>query len=223
MELKIETTADGSPTLYREDIDEHYHSVKGAVAESRHIYLELGWKKAAGLFKCPRVLEAGFGAGLNAAVTAYEAEAAGIATDYYSVELYPVDKALSDLFIPLLPEAYREVFKAVNDAEWGLPVRINEFFCLTKAKADLLTTELPADRNIVYFDAFAPEKQPEIWDESVVRRVYDCLVPEGILTTYCAKGAIRRMFSQMGFEVERLPGPPGGKREVLRAVKLPQV
>ena len=78
--------------------------------------------------------------------------------------------------------------------------------------------QLPEMIDVVYFDAFAPEKQPEMWDESIFRKIYDSMTPGGILTTYCAKGVIRRMLADIGFKTERLPGPPAGKREILRAL-----
>ena len=86
-----------------------------------------------------------------------------------------------------------------------------------KMEADLLTMEIPAELDSVYFDAFAPEKQPEMWDEAIFRRLYAAMRPGAVLTTYCAKGNIRRILQQIGFLTERLPGPPGGKREILRA------
>ena len=77
----------------------------------------------------------------------------------------------------------------------------------------------PLSFDVIYFDAFAPEKQPEMWSQELFNRLYVLLNEGGILTTYCAKGVIRRMLQAAGFTVERLPGPPGGKREILRALK----
>ncbi len=220
MILEIEKTADGSPTLYREDIDEHYHSVKGALAESAYIYIDLGMKKASTFRKNITVLEVGFGTGLNAVLTALAAGECRIKTCYLTVELYPLPKATTDSFLQFQPEAYRPLFKLIHDAPWGEDIEINPFFTLRKIKADMLTMNLSAESvDVVYFDAFAPEKQPEMWDESVFRKIYTAMSPGGILTTYCAKGVIRRMLRDIGFITERLPGPPGGKREVLRATK----
>lgn len=219
MKVEIEKTADGSPTLYRNDIDEHYHSVKGALEESRHVYVDLGWKKAAQHFDPVILFEVGFGTGLNAALTARAAMDSGIRTIYYSVELYPLPKETTDNLLPYQGEGYRGEFQAVNEAGWGESVEINPFFTLIKIQANLLEMTLPANITAVYFDAFALEKQPEMWTEDIFRKIYNSMIPGGILTTYCAKGCIRRMLQGIGFITERLPGPPGGKREVLRATK----
>lgn len=222
MRVRIETTADGSPTLYREDLDEHYHSVKGALAEGRHVYIRSGWQLAASASsgKRLRVFEVGFGSGLNAALTAEAALEAAIPTDYFSVELYPLPDSTAALYSAAVPEQFRDMFQEVNSAPWQQSCQINPYFYLNKIEDNLLTMEIPTQLDVVYFDAFAPEKQPEMWDETVFRRIYHAMKPGGILTTYCAKGAIRRMLAAIGFKTERLPGPPDGKREILRATRL---
>ena len=220
MKIVIEKTADGSTTLYREDIDEHYHSVKGALAESLHVYLETGWRKATDTSRNIRVFEVGFGTGLNAAITAYAALESNIPTEYYSVELYPLPKNTTNLIYDTQEGKYREPFKLVNESPWNERIDINPFFSLLKLEDNLLTMNLPSELDVVYFDAFAPEKQPEMWDETIFRKLYKAMKPGAVLTTYCAKGNIRRMLQHIGFLTERLPGPPGGKREILRATKL---
>lgn len=217
--IVIEETADGSMTLYRKDLDEHYHSVRGALAESLHVYLGLGWRAAPLEEGRVRVFEVGFGTGLNAALTAREALGAGIPTEYISVELYPLSPAVSSLCIGRQPRELAGELRKVNDARWDADVVINDCFTLRKIEADLLTMTLPENIGAVYFDAFAPEKQPALWSPEIFRRLHRAMIPGGVLVTYCAKGAVRRMLQSVGFRVERLPGPPGGKREVLRAVK----
>ncbi len=219
MKIAIEKTADGSPTLYREDIDEHYHSVKGALAESQHVYIREGWRKASEIFRPVRVFEVGFGSGLNAALTSTAALQSKIPTQYYAAELYPLPKETTDLIATSLDKEYQEVFKSVNQAPWDTASHINPFFTLHKLEANLLTMPIPSEIDAIYFDAFAPEKQPEMWSQDIFQRIFDAMSPGAILTTYCAKGAIRRMLQQIGFVTERLPGPPGGKREILRATK----
>lgn len=220
MKLDIETTADGSPTLYRKDIDEHYHSVKGALAESKHIYVDLGWKKAASERNNISVFEVGFGTGLNALLTALAAEEDKVKTIYTSVELHPLPIETTESLLPFQPQEHRELFKLIHEAEWGRDVEINPYFTLRKIQGNLLTTDLPSEKiDVVYFDAFAPEKQPEMWEETIFHKIYLSMTSGGILTTYCAKGIIRRMMQSIGFLTERLPGPPAGKREVLRATK----
>lgn len=218
-DLKIELTADGSATLYVEQLDEHYHSVKGALAESEHIYRDCAFlHRAKSNFTPPlRLLEIGFGTGLNAAVTA------AITDDsrplyYISLEKYPVDAdTLQELHYDKLVDA--ELFSKIHFAQWNQPTQITPSFTLEKRKSDFLADALPRGIDIVYFDAFAPEKQPEMWSEQALRKVFNAMNPGAVLTTYCAKGSIRRLLESIGLDVERIAGPAGGKREILRAVK----
>lgn len=219
MEITLETAADGSLTLFREDIDEHYHSVKGAVAESAHVYVDLGWRVRAAEGKALRVFEVGFGTGLNAALTAMAAEEQRVPTHYFSAELYPLPQRMATAYADAQPEIRRIAIIAVNAARWNEPVEINEFFTIEKMNADFLAMDLPEEIDVVYFDAFSPEKQPEMWSSTLFRKIYDAMSAGAVLTTYCAKGSIRRMLSDIGFVVERMPGPDNGKREVLRARK----
>ena len=108
---------------------------------------------------------------------------------------------------------------AVNAAPWNREVAMSPTFTLVKLQADFTNCELPQDIDVVYFDAFAPEKQPEMWTRGCFERLFRAMRTGGVLTTYCAKGAVRRMLQDVGFATERLPGPPGGKREILRGVK----
>ncbi|MDE7410940.1 MAG: tRNA (5-methylaminomethyl-2-thiouridine)(34)-methyltransferase MnmD [Paramuribaculum sp.] len=215
----IETTADGSVTLYLTDIDEHYHSTKGALTESRHIYIDLGWRNHNSTKSPVKVFEVGFGTGLNAALTALAAIEAQSDTDYISVELHPISHELTAALFDYQHPQYAEEYRKVNSCPWNTTTRISPYFRLTKLTDNLLTMELPAEIDVVYFDAFAPEKQPEMWTRDIFYKLYQSMTPGGILTTYCSKGAIRRMLQEIGFTTERLEGPPGGKREVLRATK----
>ena len=217
--LEIQHTDDGSATLFVPELDEHYHSVKGAYTEALHIYRDCAYQHAAGCSAARplRLLEVGFGTGLNAAVTAMAATAE-CAVHYITLEKYPVEARLVEgLGYDALVDA--ELFAAIHAAPWEQPTSITPHFTLEKRCCDLLTTPLPDDIDIVYFDAFAPEKQPEMWSEEVFARIYQSMRPGGVFTTYCAKGAIRRLLQSTGFVVERLAGPVGGKREILRATK----
>ena len=216
--LEIQSTADGSATLFVPALDEHYHSVKGAYTESLHIYRDCAYLYAAEhtAHRPLRLLEVGFGTGLNAAVTAMVA-AAECPVHYITLEKYPVEPDLVEgLGYDSLVDA--RLFAAIHAAPWEHPTAITPHFTLEKRCCDLLTAPLPTDIDIVYFDAFAPEKQPEMWSPEVFARIYEFMRPGGVLTTYCAKGAIRRLLQSVGFTVERLAGPIGGKREILRAV-----
>ena len=214
----IEQTADGSATIYLPLLDEHYHSVKGAYTESKHVFLDCGLR----FFGKPhaRVLEIGFGTGLNATLTA---ACQSCRTDYYTLERFPLppETMAQTGYYCTLPAEEAALMKAIHTAPWGRPVEISSSFSLCKLQTDLTDSSIPLPEaiDIVYFDAFAPEKQPEMWTEEIFRRIYAAMTPGGILTTYCAKGEIRRRLQQVGFAVERLAGPPGGKREILRATK----
>lgn len=219
MDVELQLTADGSPTLYRADIDEHYHSVKGALAESMHVYVGCGYRFRASLGgKRPlRVLEVGFGTGLNAALTMLESRSAGIATHYVSLELFPLDAGLVRGME--WGEELSSALACVGDAAWNEAVEPVHGFVLEKRVADFCNCELPEGVDVVYFDAFAPEKQPEMWSREGFERLYASMAAGGTLTTYCAKGAVRRMLESVGFVVSRIAGPANGKREILRCVK----
>ena len=214
---EVEITADGSATIYVPHLDEHYHSVKGALTESLHIF-----RNCAFLYHSPssqplRVLEIGFGTGLNAVVTAM-ATTKDRKAHYISLELYPIEAQLIEK-LNYGEMVDNDLLMALHQAQWNAPQVISPTFTLEKLQCDFTQCSLPTDIDVVYFDAFAPEKQPEMWDESLFKRIYDAMSNGGILTTYCAKGEIRRRLQRVGFIVERLAGPPGGKREILRATK----
>lgn len=216
IEREIQETADGSHTLFIPGMDEHYHSVNGAVQESRHVFIEAGLhhlKK-----RNMKIFEIGFGTGLNAFLTLLDAEDNGRSVDYYSIELYPLDAELVQTLNygeVVCPEK-KELFSALHAAAWNKPVQITGCFTLHKIWGDSNSAELPDSIDLVYFDAFAPDKQPEMWSQEIFDKLYAHMSAGGILTTYCAKGVVRRMMQKAGYSVERIPGPPG-KREMLRA------
>ena len=217
--IVIQTTDDGVPTLYLPGLDEHYHSTKGALTEARHVYIDMALR-ARGKREIS-LLEVGFGTGLNAWLTLLEAQNQGLCIRYTAFELYPLDPEVADrLDYPArIAPQQAPAFARLHRCEWDRPVEIDLNFTLLKRHADLTRTPVEGLYDVVYFDAFAPEKQPEMWSEAIFRTLYDHLAPGGILTTYCAKGEIRRRLQAIGFTVERLPGPPHGKREILRASK----
>ncbi|MCD8193998.1 MAG: tRNA (5-methylaminomethyl-2-thiouridine)(34)-methyltransferase MnmD [Tannerellaceae bacterium] len=214
---EIALTLDGSHTLYLPEIDEHYHSVNGAIQEARHVYIGAGLNQLKK--ECLRVLEIGFGTGLNCWLTLLESENRRKIT-YYSYELYPLDPELvAQLnYTQALSRENPELFAQLHAADWDTTVPITDHFILNKINGDSSSGTLPEEIDVIYYDAFAPEKQPEMWSEKIFERLYECTAPGGVLTTYCAKGAVRRMMQKAGYAVERIPGPPG-KREMLRATK----
>ena len=218
MKRVIEHTDDGSATLYVPEMNEHYHSVKGARTESQHIFIDMGLKHVQTTH--PHVLEIGFGTGLNAYLSLLASNETGKKVHYTGLELYPLEWDM----IAELNYSDDPLFKQIHTAAWDEEVEISPNFTLLKKKTDF--TAIHKENNhqrydVVYFDAFAPEKQPEMWEQQLFDHIYNLMNKGGVLTTYCAKGSIRRMLQAAGFVVERLPGPPGGKREILRGGNVP--
>lgn len=217
-------TEDGSHTLYIPEMDEHYHSVHGAVQESTHVFIETGFKaKERTEYK---VLEIGFGTGLNALLTAIEAVHSEVKVYYTTLELYPLPPEITvHLNYPSvlsLNEQDTQMYQRIQDAEWlrdeGDYTQISPNFFIRKLFVDFTKYPFLEKYNLIYFDAFAPDKQPEMWDSALFEHISEATEAGGVLTTYCAKGVVRRALIAAGFNVERLPGPPG-KREMLRGTK----
>lgn len=217
--MEIEKTADGSYTLFVPELDEHYHSVKGALTESEHIFINMGLKHSSAT--TPRILEIGFGTGLNAFLTSLEAKKEKKNIFYTTIEKYPLDmETIKRLDYPeLIASEESELFYSIHSAAWNSPQTVSEYFTIEKIEGDFTEYHFKKGYDIIYFDAFAPEKQPEMWSQTLFNNLYEVLNYNGILTTYCAKGIVRRMLQEAGFMVERLAGPPGGKREILRGTK----
>ena len=217
--MEMEKTADGRYTLFVPELDEHYHSVKGALTESEHIFINMGLKHSSA--PSPRILEIGFGTGLNAFLTSLEAEKDNRSIFYTTIEKYPLDMETIKLldYPELIAPEESKLFYSIHNAGWNSPQTISGNFTIEKIEGDFTEYRFRNGYDIIYFDAFAPEKQPEMWSQTLFNNLYEILNDDGILTTYCAKGAVRRMLQEAGFIVERLPGPPGGKREILRGTK----
>ncbi len=219
MQTELKVTEDGSHTLFVPEIDECYHSTHGAIQESRHIFIEAGLKHCAN----PEisVLEVGFGTGLNAFLTLLEAEKSGRQIHYISLEKYPVEveKALQLNYPGKLAPDKRPLFEQMHTAKWNIEIQLTPFFTFRKIVADFTEFVFEDQFDVIYFDAFSPEKQPEMWSKELFSTIYVHCNPGAILTTYCAKGIVRRAMQDAGFTVERLPGPPG-KREILRSLKI---
>jgi tRNA U34 5-methylaminomethyl-2-thiouridine-forming methyltransferase MnmC len=215
---KIVTTRDGSHTIYITKLAEHYHSIHGAITESKHVFIE------AGLKRCRRrqlnVLEMGFGTGLNALLTLAETYQSNKSIHYTGIEKYPLPKTITDSlnFESLTENAVNGLLKLIHDAAWNKEVVIRDGFVLKKIEGDMNQINQQDVFDLVYFDAFAPEKQPELWTKELFSRVYKSMRHNSILTTYSSKVTIRRNMENAGFLVEKIPGPPG-KREMTRARK----
>jgi tRNA U34 5-methylaminomethyl-2-thiouridine-forming methyltransferase MnmC len=225
-------TADGSHTLYVPELDETYHSINGAIAEAYHVFIKNGFNFIDK--KNIRILEIGFGTGLNCLITYNYSRQSSKEVEYTGVEAYPVeDEIVSklnylDSFDPTdSPDSHdshdstdlSEVFKKMHSSEWEIFTDISEYFKLKKQKIHFKDIECLSCYDLIYFDAFGPMVQPELWTVDIFKKMYQSLDQGGVLVTYSAKGSVRRAMQEVGFTVERLEGPPG-KREMLRANKI---
>lgn len=224
MERKVIITADGSSTLYLPHWDEAYHSKHGAIQEAYHVFIKHGLKYICGQdYKHISILEIGFGTGLNAFITGIETKALHVSIDYYGVEGYPVsteDIGKMNYATELKTDDTALFFENMHQAPWEETHKITPHFLLTKQNKFFSDIQDQNKFNLIYFDAFGARVQPELWTETIFQKMYEALKPNGVLVTYSAKGSVRRAMQAVGFKVERLPGPPG-KREMLRAIKLP--
>lgn len=219
--IKLIETEDGSHSLYSEEFQVSYHSKFGAIQETKHVFIDAGLKYKAALKKDLKVLDIGFGTGLNAFMTLLEAEEKGLKVDYTGIEAFPVDwETAQKLNYPELtghPEKL-EAFNQLHGDNWGETIKYSDTFTGTKLKKKFQDLKFDSQFDVIYFDAFAPGSQPELWEAPVMQIMHDALVKGGILVTYCAKGDVKRTLKAIGFEVEKLLGPPG-KREMTRAIK----
>jgi len=227
MKREIIITGDGSKTIHIPEWNEQYHSKHGAIQEARHVFLKMGLnyfltKKSFKDKASISILEIGFGTGLNALLTFFEAQKMNASIQYVGVEAYPVTQEeieAMDYVSLVKEEKAQKVYDTLHSAPWGSKLAISSAFQLRKRQQrfeDITDQEV---FDIVYFDAFGARVQPELWGEDIFSKMCNALREKGILVTYAAKGSVRRAMQAVGFEVERLPGPPG-KREMLRAVKL---
>ena len=213
------TTSDGSHTVYVPELDEHYHSVHGAVQESNFIFIKNGFDKS---FADPlNIFEVGFGTGLNTLLTAIRSKEGKREINYTSIEKYP----LEDSFIRSLNHYLfagnrgKEISDLIHSAPWDQFVPVFKNFNLLKIHGDIKVYPLSGKFDLIYFDAFGPDKQPEMWTPDVFESIASLTGKGGTLVTYSAKGDVQRNLRACGFGVTLLPGPPG-KRQIIRAVKI---
>jgi tRNA U34 5-methylaminomethyl-2-thiouridine-forming methyltransferase MnmC len=216
---RIISTEDGSHTLYIADLDEHYHSIHGAIQESQHVFIQSGLELFRGKPKV-RIFEVGFGTGLNALLTLDFAVSNNVLVEYHSIEKYPLteDEYLALNFTTGQFSKHQNVFTLMHTCPWNQKINIGSQFTLFKIMGDLHDAIIETQFDLVYFDAFGPDKLPDLWTMGIFIKMFEALVVGGILVTYSAKGEVRRNLQAAGFKVERIPGPPG-KREMIRATK----
>jgi tRNA U34 5-methylaminomethyl-2-thiouridine-forming methyltransferase MnmC len=217
---EIIQTLDGSTTIHLEEWGECYHSKHGAIQEAKHVFIKNGFS----LFddKPISVLEIGFGTGLNAFITFLEANKKKQHINYVGVEAYPVaaDEVLMMNYVAeLAADEDDGVFKRMHESNWDETIELTDSFTLTKRKQFFQEIDDVAVFDLIYFDAFGYQVQPELWSTDIFRRMYTALKPNGVLVTYAARGVVKRSMIEVGFTVEKLAGPPG-KREMFRARKV---
>jgi tRNA U34 5-methylaminomethyl-2-thiouridine-forming methyltransferase MnmC len=216
---EITITGDGSHTLYNSFLDETYHSTHGAIKESDHVFVQMGFHALK--TNEYKILEIGFGTGLNALLTCIASEQVQKPVWYQTYELYPLhQETINNLNYPakINLKGINDLFQEIHACPWDKWCKLSTCFNIQKFKKNILTAELGSGFNLVYYDAFAPSRQPELWHFGLIKKIHDALCPGGILVTYTAKGEVRRNLMKAGFMMEKIPGPPG-KREMLRGVK----
>lgn len=218
----ITPTADGSNTLYNETIGEHYHSRHGALQESKHVFIDAGLKHAEQSFpgQPVSILEIGFGTGLNFLLTAAYADEQGLTLNYTGIEAFPLTKEelISTAYHQYVPETIWNNLISNYENALTTATSLNTNQQLTIAHTTLEEFKSPDLFDLVYFDAFSVQHQPELWTDEIIGHVCSFLKPGGIFVTYAITGKLKRALKSFGMQIEKLPGAPG-KREMLRAVK----
>lgn len=225
---QLQITQDGSHTLLSEKYGVTYHSKYGAIQESMHVFIEAGMKNllnnrnSEAAVNELSILEIGFGTGLNVYLTLLEVmnHPSNLKVNYTSLETSPISQSeIDQLNYPtLLKQDDYESFNTLHACDWASFQQITPNFQLKKINQPLEVFETTEKFDLIFFDAFAPESQPELWEVPIFQKLFDCINENGVLTTYCAKGQVKRNMKAAGFKVEGIPGPPG-KREMTRATK----
>lgn len=221
MNREIVLTEDGSHSILVPGSGLTYHSIHGAIGESMHVFIGAGLRALKPAPGPVYIFEMGFGTGLNALLTCMEAEQMQRKINYHAIESAPLDQSVISKinFCDRLGRpGLQPVFERLHTAAWNEKTSITPFFSLHKTNADIVDYEMKDQVQLIYFDAFAPDAQPELWTTSIFRKLLQWLVPGGVLVTYSSKGEVRRAMQAAGFRVEKLPGAPP-KREMIRAAK----
>ncbi|MBM6499967.1 MAG: tRNA (5-methylaminomethyl-2-thiouridine)(34)-methyltransferase MnmD [Flavobacterium sp.] len=218
MKREIITTKDGSTSLFIPEWNETYHSKNGAIQEAYHVFIKNGLSIFKG--KSVSILEIGFGTGLNAFITSLEAEKNNLPIDYTAVEAFPITIEEIDAmnFASKIDSNKTNIFIAIHQLNWEVKNQVCDNFYLTKRKQFFQDINDKEYFDIIYFDAFSFDVQPELWSEAIFTKMHTALKTNGILVTYACRTIIKQAMISAGFSIEKLPGAPG-KREMLRAYK----
>ena len=222
MAVEVIKTEDGSSSIYNHELDETYHSTHGAIQESNHVFIDAGlqylYNKRKGA-KEIKIFEVGFGTGLNALLTSCSSVSNSTSIYYTSIELFPLEQeVIGNLNYPNQIDGSEPIFKSVHESPWGTFEILKENFALRKIHASFLTYEPDELVDLIFFDAFSPNKQKELWTLESLKKCYEMLSIGGVFVTYSAKGQLKRDLKTLGFKVESIAGPPG-KFEMVRATK----
>lgn len=220
MKREILTTKDGSTTIHIVDWNESYHSRHGAIQEANHVFIKNGLHLISS--DDVSIMEIGFGTGLNAFITYLESNRLQKRVHYIGVEAYPISAQEIESMNyadELNAQSDATIFDAMHNSSWEIPTLLSESFTLTKKKMFFQDINDVEAFDLIYFDAFGYDVQPELWSTEIFRAMYKALKPNGILVTYAARGIVKRSMIEVGFTVEKLAGPPG-KREMFRALKF---
>ena len=222
MALKIIQTSDGSHTIYDESLNETYHSIHGSINESNHVYVNAGLKQFIyeSRKKHVNILEVGFGTGLNFLLLYDFLKKRNIKVDYHTIEPNPLnDSVLEKLNFSKIIGSVDEIFKIIHKSKTDELVEIDKKITFLKSVDTIENIKLKERKyNIIFFDAFAPSKQPDIWSYNNLNKIHSSMSEDSMLVTYCSSGKFKKTLHDLGFKVEVLDGPKG-KKEMVRARK----
>ena len=219
MQQKIILTKDGSETIFLPEIKETYHSKYGAIQEANHVFIKNGlnfFNKSS-----LKIFEMGFGTGLNCLLSAIKASEEKVLIDYFTIEPFPVERdIINDLnYISIIGNEYFDLFNKIHDVNWESRDIISQNFSLTKNQCTIQNYSFKKNYfDVIFYDAFGPRVQPDLWSFNILQKNYFGLRKGGILVTYCAQGQFKRNLKKIGFKVIPMPGPVG-KREMTIAIK----
>ena len=218
-EIEVVKTKEGIHTLINNRLNEHYHSMHGSMQESLHVFIKNGLRAVNKNLSEIRILEMGFGTGLNAILTFRENYVLQKHIHYTTVEAFPLPATITDKlnYFEYFGKPLQPFFQRMHACNWFENVAFGDFV-LHKIKSDMIELQLDGGYDLVYYDAFSPNHQPELWTFEVLHKIYEACNKNAILVTYCAKGEVKRTLEKVGFEVKALEGPQG-KREMIRAIK----
>ncbi len=224
--VSLYQTADGSHTLESQAYGATYHSIFGAIDESIHVFIMAGldYQRVQHHREHINILEIGMGTGLNVWLAALWADKHHINITIHTIEKHPLDPTTTDKLnfnsmLPHLNDSQKRLLSEIHSSDWNTEVKLNSYTSLTKYHCDVLTHPYPPDLyDVIFFDAFAPNTQPELWTPEYHTLLYQSMQKNGALTTYCAKGVVKRMFKGIGYQLDQLPGP-NRKHEMTRAIK----